>query len=572
MAVHERSRWARIGVLIAPEDRHGIQYAEALERTGLAYETLDDRAFHGLESHGILILCGDHSLKSSQIEAISRWVEAGGILICSGTTWGLESILGLDPTSRTAGTETLVQAGPGDLWPDGAEPIRFMGGALHRALGCEVLGTVREEFVGIGRRRVGYGRAYWLAPHIGRTMTMMLLGRSVEGDAVGPSDDSALTLDDDLRAEDGTNLSFEHDRGRVGAHDPPFFRHPYVDYLRELLTRTVFEAARVTNRALAMLWYWPRFAPATAMVTFECTQYEPDHVYGMDRMLQMLPCRATWLSGPPGYGNDLYRWMKNRGHEPGLLFVTEDANGWHEGKLKIQYQVIGRSSSTSEMVAVRPMNGRWYRLTEFYAMAEEAGAKVSLSKGGRQPGTSGYLFGTCHPFHPRRPNGTSYRVLEIPYQICRPGRDTPDEAAAVLVQETLMRHGCLQIASVPEAAADPVASSSLRKVLAQCKMNRMEFVTPSELAEYERLRRSVRMAQIDKEGRGVLRVSSPTAFEKACILVSEPATEVVKFGVPSHLGVREYLGTRFLSVQIDLDAKSPNEIEVGFGGAEAAAA
>ncbi|GMV87336.1 MAG: hypothetical protein AMXMBFR81_02670 [Chthonomonas sp.] len=560
----EHSRWARIGLLVAQDDRYGAHYQEAIERTGLAYETLEDRSLMDLSSHGVLLLCGHAQLKHHYVESVAQWVQEGGCVICSGSTWGLESVLGLDPKSQAASTESLNQTTESPIWPEDCDRIRFMGGALHAPNGCEVLASVRDGFVGLGRRRVGRGWAYWLAPHLGQTAALMQAGRSVESDSPGPSDASAYTMDGDLRAEDGTNLSYEHDRATV-ADEHPYFDSPYVDLLREMWLRAVVQSAKDTGRALAMMWYWPNFSPATVMLTFECTSLDPDQVYAMDRMLQMMQGYATWLTGPPGYGNDIYRWMKQRGHEPGLLFVTEDANGWHEGKLKIQYQVISRSSSSLDMAAIRPMNGRWYRLDEMYTMVEETAAKVSLSKGGRQPGTSGYLFGTCHPYYPIKQNGVSSRILEVPYQICDPGKACQDGTAARLVQQTLMRNGCLQVVSRPEAVAEPVAFSSLRKVLTQCKMNRMEFVLPSEIAEYERLRRNVRLAQIEQNGQPILRISTPTRFEKACLMISEPATDAGKHGMPSHQGVREYLGLRWLSVVLDLDAKSPNDVRVSFG-------
>jgi hypothetical protein len=439
---------------------------------------------------------------------------------------------------------------------------------MHRASGCRVAATANREFVGASRFGVGKGRTFFVAPHVGQTICQMQLGRSVEVDGVGPSDGTAQLDDGSLRAEDGSVLDFDRDRMTTDRCSTPFFGIPHADNIRELWLRAVVEALEATGKAFPIVWQWPGSAEGAAMLSIDCTTFEMDRVSRLYRVLSMFGCDPAWLVGTPGFALDVYRAFKSWDHEVGMLFVTDDEAGWHEERVKIQNIAVGRATSTPAVLASRPVDGKWKGWTAFYDTAEGAGTRISLAKGGRQPGTSGFLFGTSHPFFPWKRDGTAYLVLEQPYCAYLPGLATPDKAVDHLIEQCHLRSGCFHVGISLEAMDQPAALDALRRAIAMCKQRRMPFLKPQELYKFERARRGLRLFLHNNEFETTMSVASDHAVERLTVLFVGAQNELTVRGRETAMRPVERFGSKMWACELNLEAKVQVDLRLGSGAAD----
>jgi len=553
--------WAKIGVYYAKNDPYALGYREALDHAGLRYETVPEVSAREIGRFQLLVLCGTDRLSHSEAADVSEWLKKGNTVICSGSAWGLESLLGLQTDSTHLSNAVMTCSKPEPIWPDGAEHLRFFGGASKRSSNCEVLAQVGDA-VGIGRRKSGKSTAIFLAPHVGETLQLMQHGKSVECDSIGPSDSSAVLDNGVLRAEDGTVLDYEKDRCKVDGCESPFFGFPHSDAVREMFVRAIVQSIAARGLSTPIFWQWPKGARAAAMLTVDCQEFEREHVNTFHRMLSMFGTPATWMVALPGYSVDVYRAMKAWEHEVGLLFLTDDHSGWTEEKFKMQWTALSRLSAQSSLNSARAYDGRWKGWKDFYDMCEVGGARVSLSKGGRQAGTSGFLFGTCHPFVPSRRDGTPSLVTEIPYAAYSPGVVTPDPVCEMLVYRTMARYGCFHMTCPSNSIASPEAAGSLRRILSICKQQRLEFMLPEQVHRYERGRRQLRVMQKLLEDEGTLVISSDVELHSLAILINGPRLTAEYRGKELNVETIERYGCRFNMIVVDVLPKLQVELRV----------
>lgn len=553
--------WARLGLCKAAGDPHACYYEEVFEHGGFSFRTLDTITADELRVIDVLILAGYGKLDSETRQLVASWVDSGGTLVCSGSSWGLDGLLGLAPSERHISTGYLVSGQEDRLWPDHAQRVRFIGGDLHQPGKCRTIATTTDGWVGVSRMSAGKGLAMFVGPHIGQTMARMQLGTSVESDAIGPNDGSAILDDGLLRAEDGTILSYEDDRD-VAGDSLPFFKFPYADTLKDILLRATMNAIDHTGKSAMVLWQWPNMAPAAVMLTLDCDDLEPDHVYPMYQLLSLHGCPAAWIVPAPGYPLDTYRMLMRWEHEVGSLFIAENKGGWTEHHLKLQRTALSRTASVQSMVTMRPIFGYWRGWDHFYDMCEVGGARVSVSKGGRQPGTSGFLFGTCHPFFGRKADTTERLVMEIPYQIYMPGEVVSDAVSDAIFAQNLNHGGCLHFVASPKAITNSTVTNSIRRLIINGRSNRLAFLKPEQAWEYEKARRAMRRVQnhVDREGQIVL---IPDAnMEGLTILLSGPVANVELRGKTVQLQTFERYGTRFFAFQTNVEQKQHLEVRV----------
>lgn len=553
--------WAKVAVYFAKDDPYAPFYREALGHSGLTYEKLDEVSAREISRFHVLVLCGYGKLSPGDAEGVSEFVKKGGSVVCSGSAWGLEQLLGIHPESKHVSNALAHPTGEDRLWPSGTESVRFLGGEAHRASSCETVANC-GDWVAISKRKIGKAVAVYVAPHVGQTLRLMQSGKSVECDSIGPSDDSAILDNGILRAEDGTVLDFERDRKTVEGCDTPFFAYAHADAVREMLVRAILFAVDQRGLSVPLVWHWPHNARGTAMLTLDCEEFEREPVNQWHRMLAMFGTPAAWIVGLPGFPLDVYRAMKGWDHELGLLFLTDDQIGWHEEKLKIQFTAMTRLTAHPSLVSARPQNGRWKGWHTFYELCELAGARVSVSKGGRQPGTSGFLFGTSHPFFPARRDGSPCLVTEIPYTTFSPGTVTPVSVAEDILLQTAHRYGCYHIACPVQAISTPEVASAFRRLLSLCKQQRLTFTLPDQVHKFERGRRQVRITQKLLDDEGTLLISSDVPLEGLTILFSGPRIEA---GTKNREALVEPVvryGTHFSAVTINLEAKQQVELRI----------
>lgn len=549
--------WAKICAHLAEGDPHAAWYREALHHAGIRVEVLEAWMPSEIQRAHVMLLCGTGSTSPAQQEGLRLWVQQGGCLVVSGGTWGLETLLGV-------AEETHVSVGrlecdvPDRLIPDGPGPKFFGGSAVRCVAAREVARCPRGTVV--ARHQVGQGCVLFVGFHLGQTFTQMVMGRSVEVDGLGAEDGSAPIDDGILRSEDGMALDFQVDRTSLEG-EVPFFGVAHADLLREIWIRAILEAVETSGTSTALLWRWAGGASATATLSLDVLEPEIDQVIGLQRMLQMFGCPATWLVALPGYPADVYRALRAMEHEVGLLFHIEEGNGWHEERLRIQLTNLTRLASWPHLGSVRVQGGQWKGWNHFYVACETAGARISLNKMGRYPGTAGFLFGTCQPFVVPRKDGHDGGTMEIPGHVWSPGEVVSEQVCAAIVAAVAERNGCFHFAMHPEAIHEPSVSMAVRRILTSCKDQRFTFVKPEDIARHERSRRALRLALRRLGDADQVQLTSEWDIPGLTVLISGPP-RMAKLGNANlrTQPVTRY-GMTFTQAVLDVEARTQMDLE-----------
>ncbi|HRJ26826.1 MAG TPA: hypothetical protein PLO61_04865 [Fimbriimonadaceae bacterium] len=555
--------FARVGLYLSPDDPYANWYKEALDHFGLAYELIDIALLNQMGAVDVLVLAGAGTLKPDEVELVHRWIRQGGSLVVSPTTWGLDSVLGVMPRNESAqpSRELLVPAlDDPTLWPEGAPASLFFGGTYIDRTDAEVLATTSNRAPAATERKWSNGAGYFLCAHLGQTMALMQSGRSIETPIVGPSDGSCHFDHRSMKAESGSQLDFWRDRLQTENTPNAYFNEPHADVIKEFWFRLILRAIDRSGKRAAIAWMWPQNAVGAACVSIECEEFNIAHVNAIYKMLVMMGAPATWLVGLPGYPQDVYRQLIKWGHDVGMLFITDDSAGWSEERMKIQHLALSRAASLSNMISARPVAGRWFRHQVFYDLCEVAGSRISLSKGGRQAGTSGFLFGTAHPFFPQKRDGSSYRVLEMPYLAFLPGVQTPDEIIEALLPRVVERHGCFHFGYTSTGIATAASANGLRRAVSLAKQQGLEVFTASTLYHFEKTRRNLRKKITTSEGKLYMQVIADQDLEGLTWLVGESALDVVVNGRRANTETVRRFGRIWTAVTLDLEAKTTCEL------------
>lgn len=556
--------WARIALALAPQDPRAAWYREVLAHAGLRVEVLTEWLPSELSRTHVCLVAGVGSLTPAQREGLRTWVDQGGHLVVASSPLELEEPLGLVPGSvRRQSVGYLKATGSDRLWPEQIAKMKVLGISSASVSGAQVVAECDGRPV-VTRHRFGQGWAIYVGFDLGLTSQLLALGRSVECDGVGPSDPGVHLDDGVLRSEDGIALSFESDRTPSG-EEPGYFGSAWVDLAREVWLRAVFEAIEGSGRTTPVTWYWPNASVGAATLSLDVRDSEVDRVVGMQRLLSMYGCPATWLVPMPGYAADVYRALRAMEHEVGLLYTVDEPNGWHADRVKIQFTNLVRLASWPAMGSVRAQHGQWRGWLQFYDACEAAGARVSLNKGGRQSATAGFAFGTCHPFHPVRPDGKERLVLEIPYQLWSPGEVSSEGRAVEIVNAVADRNGCLGFSLHPDAIADPSVSAALRRVLMQCKERRMVFMKADEVAKFERGRRHLRVSTKLLGESGWMQIGSEHELSGLTLMLPGTGYEVTERRKQVDTQVIRAFGTEFTAVVLDIPSMTLIDLEWAAG-------
>lgn len=550
--------WVKVGMAIAEGDAHAAYYREVLEHAGFRAEILTDLA--DFEHYDVIVLAGEGSLNSGQQNHMLAWVQEGGKLVLSGSAWGLAETLGLNGENHIS-NGLLNLDGPGDrTWPDFCGDIRFFSGKTYSyADGWHTIARCEGKSA-LMRKAHGEGWIWFLGPNLGHTFALMQLGRAVECDAIGPNELTARLDDGILRAEDGIALSFEHDRAKAEGADSSFFAFPHADALKDVFIRCLVEAVESTGHRFAMTWMWPGLAPGGAILSMDCETSDFDALSRLQRTLTMFGMRATLSVAMPGYPADAYRQIKSWGHEVGFLYQTDNGAGWHQEKLGIQWTALARLSGNGSMISARPVDGRWRGYLNFYDLCQTAGARVSMGKGGRQAGTQGFAFGTCHPFFPLKKDGAPYLVMEIPSLVYMPGETTPDSVSDAILAQTALRNGCFHLIFRPEAIDHPEANAAMRRTLSLAKQQRFEFMTAEEVHTFEKARRHLKFFAKGIGDEISLTVAAESDIREVTVLITGPRFEAESRGREMLVTPVNRWGTTFYAVTLSLESKQSVEL------------
>ncbi len=546
--------FAQIVLHCAPADPNQGFVREVVEHWGLMAqwaETLDETVLNGCD---VLVLFGPGTVTESMNSAVGGWVERGGQLLCVGSTWELQNVLGLLPFEHMAIGRSHLQplSGAALFWPEEVGEIAIAGGVLAATTASEMLAQCGPDFCGFSHRVLGRGAAYFVAGDLGRTVSLYQQGVGVATAGVGPNDGTVKFGQGPLRAEDGIALDFNRDRSHAEHNQAPYFGTPHTDAFKELVLKWILRATAECGKSAAIAWYWPDNAEGIAMINVECDDFDPDHVFRMKQIMDVSAVPSNWLVPSPGYPLETYRMIRRWDDEVGLLYVPGEH--WSDAAMRSQYLLIGRSSGTPALLTACIRDGGWEGYNEFYAMSDGAGARLSVAKGGRQPGSAGFAFGTCHPFYPRKRDGSAYLTLELPVTVYDPGHTTPTSTMHAIFRQTAMRHGCANVTMQVRMYQNVHGPISMKQVFLLAKQYRLQWTLPNTLILFQRARRHL---QWTVDTRGSITLQSDLALNSLTLMVTGHETQWTANQIrPRNVRVTRY-GIDFTTVTVDLGARSP---------------
>lgn len=552
------SSWAKIVAVFSAGDPHVQGYKEALERLGLRVESTDNFNINDLNRTHVLLFCGRGTLKEADVFAIRKWISEGGQVVLGGSDWGLATAAGLQPALEHFSTGVATGSPEDRLWPNDVQAVRFFGAAAASTSSAESLASCRGKTL-LSRNKVGRGQILFFGIHLGDSSLNMQMGRSVECDGIGPEDNSVKLDDGLLLAEDGCVIPWQ-DREEIDGK--PVFLQANADVIREIWWRCIFEAIENSEHAIALPWFWPENAEFAATLTLECEVFDGEPTVAVHRQLAMNGVPAAWLVASPGYPNDVYRIMRAREHEIGVLFNLEEVNPWHEERLKSQMTQLQRLSSEHSLTSVRPSGGAWKGYNQFYEMCESAGVRLSASKGGRQAGNQGFAFGTCHPFFPfPNKSGNSYGlVMELPYHAFRPGIIAHLKHMPPLITQTKARHGVFHIVSTPQDFLVDHAIG-IRQTLGNVKDEKAVWMNPKAIYQYEKGRRHLKIVQKSVGNELTAYITSSVDMPGFSLMLSEHFKSVTVNDKVVQISHVERFGMRFMVASWELSARTQYDLK-----------
>lgn len=561
-----KSRWVRFGLVTNPDDQYSPYYAEAIADTGFRFDSPSSLKLDDLEQFDVIVFGGVGTLKPEGASAVAEWVGRGGMAVFSGSSWGVSSLLGIKPGGQHLSIGSMVPRKESRFSIKGADFVKFFGAKVHNAAQADVLWDVSSGGVGLSVAGIGRGKVWFLAPHLGQTVAQMVFGRSVETDAIGPVDGSARLDDGILRAEDGINLDYLDDRAHTD-DGSPYFAYAHADVLQELFSRTLIAAAEATGRPFFAIGQWPHSIATVGMLSIDCDTNDEERFNEVARVVANIGGRPVWMVEFPGYSQEVYRRMRGSLHEAGLLY-SPDRGKWDTEGLRLQHTSLARSASFREIAAVRPKDGAWLGHMATYRMAESAGIKCVISKGGRQLGTSGMAFGSCRPHRPVF-GGRPLEVFELPYSIFLP--EFPDEAVEPTLETVGALGGCFHVSANLSSLESHGGQAALQRIVMLARQANVRFLLPSEVSRHLKQRSEARI-QLVLDDKGALATVTPTTdIEGLSILVGnlpevDPSINGRRYNA---MRVAKY-GTQLWSFAVNLEGKRSAAITIA--GLKSAAA
>ncbi len=524
---------ARIALVMAKEDRYAAWYGEMAQQVGLICDRLDSIPIDKLSQYDILILCGAGNAET-HLMTIREWLSSGKGLICSGSHWGLSDLLGVSAVNFPLGWDQIR-----------LEPFtaKVFGGIYCASTAARVTKYFDSGKAAICRRE----RTSFIAGHLGKTMAYLTQGRSVETDGEVDKKSEVMLDSEILRSENGAWLGLEADRSDEANR---YFDTPHVDCLAQMLLSEVVHVGHECGVATLALGPWPYNYPMVTAIAIECTTNDPSDIYHVHAQLAYHRAQASIYTLPVSFGADIYRVIKGYKHEIGLLFVVDSADGWNPDRIKIQATGIQRLANIHKVTYARPMNGRWDGYVQPYeAFAAFGDATIISSKGGRQPGTTGFMFGTSKPFRPHHRNGHPIKILEFPYTILNPGVITPEAVVLPIVDSVKAVNGCLHATFELHAVKTAAGTAGLKRLLALAKQAGSEFMTNAEMSKFEEVRRGL---EIKLNMPGQILLTSPVDYAGLTLLVASPEFELsgmISRAVPQK--VTRY-GIEWMAIQLNI--------------------
>lgn len=541
-------QFARIGLVLAEEDVYASWYEESLRMLGFDFETYSNVQDAGAASD-LLILAGNGNLRPHCRSTLESLLKSGKSVIVSGGDWGLGDLLGWELADKTSFGRAYASPVNSHhrLWPHGLSRFLFLGGSRIKWSGADIVARA-QDFDVIAHS----DRATYLAPHLGQALALIGMGGGVCCDGIGPQDESATLINGKMRAEDGINLDWQEDRSNPNGGHPMFAAAP-IDSMLDVLARCIVHHCELQKLNVYIRWQWPENAPAVACATVECETKEVELVLRAGQALWQHGMKGTFLFDGAGLKTqDAYKALRGMKHDFGL--ASRGMSGtWDDDSVRLQRLTLARATSDGGLCLVRPADGRWEGHMEFYERSAGNGLKFVSSKGGRQPGTSGYAFGFSRPVVV-----SGGEVTEIPYSV----HTLPLQASlmqTLTVAETAVRHnGLVHLSFGLDSTVDSDGFLHWRESLMALQGMHIKFMSARQVGEFDQARRNVRI-----ENRGnTLHVVSREDVEGITLQILGSGVGVLAGEKRFSPVPEQRYGALLSPIVLDLEARMPLDVSL----------
>ncbi|PWW28244.1 hypothetical protein DFO73_10659 [Cytobacillus oceanisediminis] len=489
-----------------------VYVKQMVEYIGIPFDWIETH--NGIKEHDILIIALE-SAEESFHEKLWNYVNEGGIIIAYG---------GLDFFANSLGQQTKG-IGTGYALNILDYPLRFLQGICWNpqnsgAKGCIEKGFITKESPDsaiqgslLQRFSVGKGEIHrWSVDIIGTIVGLQQGTKGVEQDGI-PAPDGSANLDDNLlKADDGFEMHWEHDR-QLTETGEPFFAYPYADDWKEVMISHLVQTALEKDLVLPFIDYWPDEIDQIAMISHDSDLNIDQSAQITLDLLDQCDVKTTWCMMEPGFHPDYYEKMLKSGHEIAFHYnALESDNGhWSGEEFNRQLNWLKKAAGLPKITSNKNHYTLFENWGQLFQWCEKYGIESDQTRGPSKKGNIGFLFGTCHPYFPiawEDEKNRFYNVVEISFL-------TQDLGLDRLVDTSVIRPFLSSVQKVRGVAhflfhqVHLYRQASVReafvKVVEEAKRFGYVFWTGKQINDWVRLKKEMRITGIDEDGTILLR-------------------------------------------------------------------
>ncbi|MFX0098742.1 MAG: hypothetical protein ACFFCS_04115, partial [Candidatus Hodarchaeota archaeon] len=149
-----------------------------------------------------------------------------------------------------------------------------------------------------------------------------------------------------------------------------------------------------------------------------------------------------------------------------------------------QYQLVKNNTGVESFYSNKNHYTRWEGRTNFFEWCELLGIKVDQSKGPSKCGTTGFPFGSAHPWQAMDADGHLIDCLEISFQCQDLGLQGPSDIGPELLEAVKNVNGVAHLIFHPAHSAKPEVNKLMCEFINKAKEMGALFMTSKEIGEW----------------------------------------------------------------------------------------
>ncbi|KGX84564.1 polysaccharide deacetylase family protein [Pontibacillus marinus] len=352
---------------------------------------------------------------------------------------------------------------------------------------------------------IGEGKFHRCSVDIMKTIVNLQQGKEpLFHDGVPAPDNSAEIVDNVLKVDDMYAMDWDEDR-KTTETNQSYFAYPYADLWREVLFNYLINLALDKDLTVPFVGYWPDQVKSVALMSHDSDYNQDEHAETTLDLLNETGIKSTWCMILPGYSKEIYNRVKEEGHELAFHYnaVHVDEGVWSREAFHEQFTEIKENIGQIPILSNKNHLTRYEGWGELFEWCEETGIQSDQTYGPSKKGNLGFLFGTCHPYFPiawGTDRNRMYDVLEAVFL-------TPDLETGKWGDTSIINPILDEVMNVQGVAhflfhqihihRNSKVRNAFREFVSKAKSRGFTFWTGKELNEWERLKRTVFINEIN---------------------------------------------------------------------------